>query len=162
MAVSNNAFKPRKNEDKGQTFKVKDYEQKKVVQVVVKTGEGDEDFVVKNKVLVEKIPIDQFVDSFKDEVGMTGLVNGLSNGSILPGDLPRYNPDGEVQDFTNAPENIHEAMAAVDAASDTLAQANADTGKKYTFEQFLENISKEELEKIYQEKYGEKVGNKDE
>lgn len=109
-----NPFTPYKHEVVGLTGFEEYYETIKIVDVVKKTGEGENDFILEKKVLVEKTKIQDVIDQDKDSVGVDNIIKQVlrtGDTSLLPVD------EGKCQvDLVGAPENLMEVkQMGVDA-----------------------------------------------
>ena len=109
-----NPFKPYKHKVVGLTGFEQDYETIKIVDVVKKTGEGEQDYVIQKKVLVEKTNIQDVIDQDKDSVGVENIIKQVlrtGDTSLLPVDDGKCNID-----LVGAPENLMEVkQLGVDA-----------------------------------------------
>lgn len=109
-----NPFTPYNHNVNGLDGFEEDYETIKIVDVVKMTGEGEKDFVIQKKVLVEKTKIQDVIDQDKDSVGVENIIKQVlrtGDTSLLPVD------EGKCQvDLVGAPENLMEVkQMGVDA-----------------------------------------------
>lgn len=129
----------------------KDYTDIEIVDYVEKTGEGENDFVIKKKVVETKRPIVEVVNADAESVGVYNIIKQVvrsGDTSLLPAD------DGKCKvDFVGAPENLMELkQMGVDAEKnfaslpdelkgglDLTAFVNSITQEK--FDQFLKAIA---------------------
>lgn len=102
--------------------KQKDFDQKyksiKIIDKVIKTGEGEEDFIIKKVVVEEFQPIQDVINQDKDSVGVENIMKQVirtGDTSLLPVDDGKCNVD-----LVGAPENLME-----------LKQMGVDAEKKF-------------------------------
>lgn len=91
-----------------------DYKSIKIVDVVKKIGEGENDFIIEKKVVEEFTPIQDVIDADKDSVGVENIIKQImrtGDTSLFPID----NGDCNV-DLVGAPENLMEVkQVGIDA-----------------------------------------------
>ena len=88
----------------GQTDFDTKYKSIKIVDSVKKTGEGENDFVIVKKVIVEMTPIQEVIDADKDSVGVENIIKQVlrtGDTSLLPIDRGDCNVD-----LVGAPEDL--------------------------------------------------------
>lgn len=90
--------------------KQKDFDQKyksiKIIDKIVKTGEGEEDYFIDKKVIEEFTPIQDVIDQDKDNVGVENIIKQVlrtGDTSLLPRDDGKCNVD-----LVGAPESLME------------------------------------------------------
>lgn len=109
-----NPFTPYEHKVDGLSGFEDEYETIKIVDVVKKTGEGENDFVIQKKVLVEKTKIQDVIDQDKDNVGVDNIIKQVlrtGDTSLLPVDDGKCNVD-----LVGAPETLMEVkQVGVDA-----------------------------------------------
>lgn len=119
-----------------------DYE---IKQVVKKVGDGEEDFIVEDKVIEHKRDIVQEINAQADQVGVYNLMKRVAltgDTSLYPEPMPKT---GVTSDYTGVPDNLLDADLM---AKERLAQFNAlpDSLKKgRTFEEFMSTFSQDEF-----------------
>lgn len=126
------------------------YKSIKIVDKVVKTGNGEDDFIVKKVVIEEETPVQKVVDADKDTVGVYNIIAQVmrtGDTSLLPVD------QGGETDLVGAPETLMEVkQMGVDASKkfdklpkeltkglDMASFVNSMDQKK--FDEFIEAIS---------------------
>ena len=119
-----------------------DYE---VKQVVKKVGDGEEDFIIEDKVIEHKRDIRQEINSQADQVGVYNLMKRIAltgDDSLMPEPMPKT---GVTSDFTGVPDNLLDADLL---AKQRIEQFNAlpDSLKKgRSFEEFMSTFNQEEF-----------------
>ena len=97
----------------------------------------------KNVIVVDDADEDrqEFINSFKDTVGLKNILRQLQ---LTGGSLPvgtAYNPDVDAVDVSGMPENINDLKAAADQGDqvirDAVAKFNEMYGTSYTPEEFI-------------------------
>lgn len=127
-------FASRKNYvSKGQDNWDTDYIDYKIKDIVKKTGEGEEDFVIVQKITEVRTPIQEVVDR---DAGTTGI-KALMERVALTGDDTLLNgtaisKDGVTSDYTKCPGDLMEvdlmakrAVAAYDALPDEIKKGRS-------------------------------------
>ena len=82
----------------------KDYKSIKIVDVVKKTGDGENDFIIEKKVIEEFTPIKDVVEADRDTVGVDNIIKQVlrtGDTSLLPVDKGECNVD-----LVGAPETL--------------------------------------------------------
>lgn len=150
---------PRENESVAQTNFDQDYVSIQIVDYVERTGEGDQDFVVLQKVIEDRKPIQEVVDADASNVGVYNIIkNVLRTGdeSLLPVD------DGKCQvDLVDAPENLMELKQMGLDAEKKFASLPQELVGDMDMTKFVESMSQEKFDQFVnaliarQEKKGE-------
>lgn len=72
------------------------YKSIKIIDVVKKTGKGDDDYVLEKKVIVDETPIKDVIDADADSVGVENIIKQIlrtGDASLLPVDKGDCNVD---------------------------------------------------------------------
>lgn len=116
-----------------------------VRQVVKKVGDGEEDFVIEDKVVeVSRVNRQAWIAKDAADVGILNIIEKVRRS----GDVTLFNqlhgviPEG-VQDYTNIPDNIGDAINVLKTGGDSFAALKAIFGD-VSFET-LANMTQEEL-----------------
>ena len=121
-----------------------DYISIQIVDKVVKTGEGENDFIVKKDVIVSKTPIKEVVDADKDSVGVYNIIKQVlrtGDTSLLPVDKGDCNVD-----MVGAPETLMEVKALGVDAEKKFAGLPKELTKGMDMKAFVENMSQEQFD----------------
>lgn len=123
------------------------YINRKVVQVVKKTGEGETDFILEDKVIDEKILIDEVIQADADSCGVYNIINKV----LKTGDESILNIDnsGQFADISAYPDNIHDAYKVLNDAVNAYENRGDILQDKSMSE--LSNISAEQLQALIDE-----------
>lgn len=102
--------------DKGTNIPSEDVVEYSTIQVVKRTGEGESDFILEDKVIeVARVDRTALINSHRDDVGIENIIKKMS----ISGDLTLANQrpaqEGFV-DITHMPTNFVDAMNQLDAA----------------------------------------------
>lgn len=121
-----------------------DYISIQIVDKVVKTGEGENDFIVKKDVIVSKTPIKDVVEADKDSVGVYNIIKQVirtGDTSLLPVDKGDCNVD-----MVGAPETLMEVKALGADAEKKFAGLPKELTKGMDMKAFVENMSQEQFD----------------
>ena len=101
----------------------------------------------KNVIVVDDADEDrqEFINSFKDTVGLKNILKQLQlQGGVLPPGMA-YDPEKDSIDISGMPDNINDLKAAADEGDkiirDAVKQFNDLYGTTYTVEEFLKKSS---------------------
>lgn len=136
----------RDNENKPQTEFDQDYVSIQIVDYVEKTGEGEEDYVIKKKVVEDRRPIKEVVEADASSVGVYNIIkNVLRTGdtSLLPADDGKCNVD-----FVGAPENLMELKQMGVEAEKKFKELPADLVGDLDMAKFVETMSQEKFDQF--------------
>lgn len=135
----------------------------KIVDVAKKVGEGDEDYVIKKKVIREKQPIQEVVDADADSVGVYNIIKMVTKTGDLSL-LPRDSGNGLV-DTTNAPENLMELKEMGKQAEAAFNGLPQELVKGLDMKSFVETMTQDQFDafiKAVADRSSGKGENKDE
>lgn len=109
-----------------------EYVTPRIKDVVQKTGEGEEDFVVVQKITYEKTPIAEVLARDHGTTSIQAVIDRFAltgDASVLPSAMPK---DGVTNDVTGCPEDLLEAdimakraVAAFDSLPDDLKKGRS-------------------------------------
>lgn len=102
-----NPFLARQKPYDGQKDFDQNYKSIKIIDVVKKTGDGEDDFIIEKKVIEDLQPIKDVIEADRDSVGVDNIIKQVlrtGDTSLLPVDKG----SGEVVDLVGAPENLME------------------------------------------------------
>ena len=158
----NNPFAPIAVENLGPQLEPREFDKTIERYVLVPYAvavDGDEDNTVLRykPVLKETIDLQEYIDSFADDVGIQNILRKLS----LTGDKSILNqtgrealcPDGglePIQDYSNVPKNKTEAFNAVAAGVAAFDNLPEDLKGKMSLTQFVELFGQEEFDNYIQ------------
>ena len=121
-----------------------DYKSIKIVDKVVKTGDGDQDFVIVKDVIEEKTPIQEVIDADKESVGVYNIIKQVirtGDTSLLPVDTGECNVD-----FVGAPEDLMEVKQLGIDAEKKFASLPKELTKNLDMKNFINNLSQEQFD----------------
>lgn len=120
-----------------------DYLSIEIVDYVEKTGEGENDYVIKKKVVETREPIADVVARDADQVGVYNIIKQVirtGDTSLLPAD------DGKCHvDLVGAPETLMEVKAMGEDAAAKYAELDPALTKGRSLTEFIQNMSQEEF-----------------
>ena len=124
----------------GTVINVKDFATGVEIEKCIKTGEGEEDFVIVTELRIDKkVNHQDYLNQFADDVGILNVLKRV----IKTGDASLFNERNETQagymDLTNMPGDIIAASEMINKANAAYEQLPDDLKKK---------LSKEDLIKI--------------
>lgn len=113
-----------------------------IVKKGVPIGDDGEVSVVEEYIESRKYNRQEFINSFRDQVGIVNLLKKCNAGLLNPGVLAaNFDPDEtKVFDISNVPEDIGDALALVDNAHKLYAQLPADLKAGMDFNTFCKNF----------------------
>lgn len=121
-----------------------DYEAIKIIDKVVKVGEGEDDFIIKKKVIIEKTPIQEIIDADKDSVGVDNIIKQVlrtQDTSLLPVDKG----DCDV-DLVGAPEDLMQLKQMGDDAEKAYSKLPPDLTKGLDMKAFVKSLTQEQFD----------------
>lgn len=121
-----------------------DYVKISIVDYAVKTGEGDEDYVIKQKVVEERTPIKEVVQVDADSVGVYNIIKQVmrtGDTSLLPADKGDCNVD-----MVGAPESLMEVKALGQEAEKKFGDLPIELTKGMDLASFVNSMSQEQFD----------------
>lgn len=121
-----------------------EYKSIQIVDKVVKTGNGDDDFIIKKVVIEDYKPIKEVIDADADSVGVYNIIKQVmrtGDTSLLPQDDGKCNVD-----FVDAPENLMEVKAMGEAAEKAFNSLPTDLVQDLDLTKFVETMSQEKFD----------------
>lgn len=116
------------------------YIDREIKQVVKKTGEGEEDFIIVNKVIETKRDIDKYINAQASDVGIEAY---LRNYEVTGEPMPDVKVGEEVQDFTNMPGSLAEAALLGEKSRKLFDSLPSDLKGKMNYEEFMTSFTNE-------------------
>lgn len=121
-----------------------DYVSISIVDKAVKTGDGDDDFIIQKVVVEERQPIDEVVKADAESVGVYNIIKQVmrtGDTSLLPID------DGKCQvDFVGAPENLMELKQMGVDAEQAFNGLPKDLTKELDMASFVNSLTQEQFD----------------
>lgn len=121
-----------------------DYKSITIVDKVVKTGEGDEDYIIQKVVIEDKKPIQEVIDADANSVGVYNIMKMFAqtgDESLLPRDRGDCNVD-----IVGAPENLMELKQMGQDAEKKFAQLDPELTKGMDMAAFVNNLTQEQFD----------------
>ena len=116
-----------------------------VKQVVKKVGEGEEDYILEDKIVTHTDSIQGVIDSHADEVGVYKLIERvMRTGDTSLLDSAHVHVTDSILDVTGAPQTLADGLHAADAQKAAYEALPDQLKKGRTLEQFLNTITQEE------------------
>lgn len=142
----------------------KEIKKYKLVPVAVPLKEGSEECSIAYKV-VEDVTLDiqEFIDSQSDDVGIQNILKKVA----MTGDTSLYNQTGRkglpvdetgkevINDLTNFPTSINEAVELAKAANSEFAKIDKELTQNKSIGQFLDGLDPATIEAYLASKKGE-------
>ena len=122
-----------------------EYKEIQIVDKVRKIGEGDEDYVIEKVVVESYKPIQEVIDADKDSVGVYNIIKQVlrtGDESLLPIDKG----NGELVDFTGAPESLMELKQMGVAAEQAFNALPADLVKGMDMQSFVNSMDQTQFD----------------
>lgn len=120
------------------------YKSIQIVDKVVKTGEGDHDFVVVKDVLVEETPIKEVIEADFASVGIENIIKQVlrtGDTSLLPVDK-----GNDYVDVVGAPENLMELKAMGQKAEAKFNDLPDELTKGLDMKNFVESLTQDQFD----------------
>lgn len=140
-----NPFRPFKHAIPGQDNFDTEYVDIELKDVVKKTGEGEDDFVIITKEILHRTPIDEVVSRDSGTCSIRAIMDQVlrtGDTSLIPVGMPK---DGVINDVTGVPDNLldldnlnKEMAAKFEALPDELKKGRS-------FAEFCELINQDEF-----------------
>lgn len=119
-----------------------DYESIEIVDVVKKTGDGEDDYVLSKKVIVSYTPIQDVIDADKDSAGVAPILKQYAmtgDESLLPIDK------GSQVDLVGAPSSLMEVEALGQKAKSAFGQLPSELVDGLDMKSFVESMTQEKF-----------------
>ena len=124
-----------------------------IKQVPKKIGQGEDDYVIVDKVIESKRLIRDVINADSDKAGIEAyLAPYIASKTPLPG----VNVEDSVNDYTKCPENLADAIMLGEDAKKAFNNLDPALTKGMTYEQFISGFKQE----MFQE-YVNKLSNKE-
>lgn len=121
------------------------YKEIKIVDVVKKTGEGENDFIIEKKVIEDFKPIKDVVEADRDSVGVENIIKQVlrtGDTSLLPVDKG----NGELVDLVDAPESLMELKQMGVAAEKAFKSLPEEIVKGLDMASFVNSMNQEQFD----------------
>lgn len=125
------------------------YIDNEVHDVVKKTGDGEEDFIVIKKLVLKKRDIKEVINASASEVGVENMINRLARSGES---LPNVVVGEDVIDTTRMPSNLAEAIQFGEEARKKFEALPKELVNGRSYEEFIKTCSASEVLAYYQEK----------
>lgn len=120
-----------------------DYIDYEIKQVKKSTGPNEDDFEVINKEIEIKTNIREYINSYKDKVGIDAILKQFDR----TGDLSLFNQVPEMHaDLTGLPEMPPELAKNPDEITRAFAKIDPELRGKMTPKEFIESLNQEKLD----------------
>lgn len=127
----------------GQTGFDKYYIDRVVKQVVKKTGEGEDDFILVDKVIETKRDIDEVIHA---QAGDAGIEAYIRQYEMIGESIPDVEVTDDVADFTEMPDNLADAILLGENSRKLFASLPKDLVGKMNYEEFISNFTQEKFD----------------
>lgn len=118
-----------------------------IKEYVVKTGEGDEDFVVKTRVVEKsRIKRQDYINSFRDDVGILNIlakVQATGDATLLD-----QKKGGSYIDISTLPDNVDDANKAIAVGVAAFDGLPEEIKKKMSMAEFVDKFGQEEFDAL--------------
>lgn len=122
-----------------------DYITYELKDTVVKTGEGEEDFVIQTKIIEHRDNIAEVIAKDADSVGVANLIQRVlrtGDESLMP---PPLGTDGRLDDGTRCPDNLLDAVNMAEDAYKVYESLPEEIRKGRDLEQFANSFTAQEF-----------------
>lgn len=124
------------------------YESIKIIDTIEKTGEGEEDYIIKKKVIREYQPIQDVIDQDKDSVGVDNIIKQVlrtGDTSLLPQDKGDCNVD-----LVGAPESLMDLKEMGANAEKSFKALPEELTKGMDMKSFVDSMTQEQFNAFIQ------------
>ena len=111
-----------------------------IKQVVKKTGDGEDDFILVDKEIITKRDISKTINAQASDVGIEAY---LRNYEISGEPIPEVNVTDDVQDFTGMPGSLADAILLGENSRKKFASLPSDLKGKMSYEEFMASFTQE-------------------
>lgn len=126
------------------------YKEITIKRRVKRIGDGDEDFIIEEYEDVKETPIREIIDAQVDDVGIEAYMKPYLLAGV---DLPDVKVSGEIQDFTQFPEESVYGIEVGDMMCSVWNNMDPELkGDCKSVEEFLSSITDERLKAYYASK----------
>lgn len=125
------------------------YVDREIKPVVKKTGEGEEDYVIINKVVETKRSVKDTIESQADDAGLEAYMKTYEMSGEVP---PQVVVHDGVDDYSQMPESMAEAAAIGEQAQQAFKQLDPELTKGLSLGEFLGFITNEKVKDFYKSK----------
>lgn len=114
-----------------------------IKQVVKKTGEGEDDYILVDKVIETKRDIAKEIHA---QAGDAGIEAYIRQYEMIGEPIPDVQVDDNIQDFTNMPESLADAVLLGEKSRDLFASLPKELVGKMSYEDFIANFTQEKFD----------------
>lgn len=111
-----------------------------IKQVVKKTGDGEDDYILVDKEIITKRDIAKTINAQASDVGIEAY---LKNYEITGEPMPDVVVGDEIQDFTDMPNNLAEAALLGEKSRKLFDSLPSDIKGKMGYEEFISSFTQE-------------------
>lgn len=114
-----------------------------VKQVVKKTGEGEDDFILVDKVIETKRDIAKEIHAQSGDAGIDAYIRQYE---LIGEPIPDVVVGEDVQDFTEMPETLADAVLLGERSRKLFASLPKDLVGKMSYDEFISNFTQEKFD----------------
>lgn len=116
-----------------------------VKQVVRKVGEGEDDYIIEDKVIETKRDIAKEINAQIGEAGIDAYLKEYEMAGVDP--MESFaSVSKEVYDFSEMPDNLADAALLGDRAKEAYASLPSELKKGLSYEKFITTFTQEKLD----------------
>lgn len=144
--LTNSPFCPNGATWEGQKDFDTEYVSIEIRDKVVKTGEGENDFIIEKCVVETRTPIQEVIDADAQSVGVYNIIKQVTktgDTSLLPADNGQCNVD-----MVGAPETLMELKALGQKAEANYKKLPSEITEGRDIVSFVENMSQEKFDSL--------------
>lgn len=116
------------------------YIDREIKQVVRKTGEGEDDYIIVNKVIETKRDIDKVIQAQAADVGIEAF---MRNYEVTGESMPDVKVGDDVQDFTDMPDSLADAVLLGEKSRKLFDSLPKELRGKMGYEEFISSFTNE-------------------
>lgn len=127
-----------------------------IIKKGVPIGEDNEEVsVVEEYIETKKYKRQEYINSFRDEVGIVNMLKKVNAGLLNPGVLAAnfdLHDENNVIDISNVPEDIGDAMSMVDNAHKLYSSLPIELTKNMSFNDFCQKFDQKAFDRYIESK----------
>lgn len=119
------------------------YIDREVKQVVKKVGDGEEDYILVDKVIEKKRDIAKEIHA---QAGDAGIEAYIKQFEVVGEEMPDVRVSDEVVDFTNMPSSLADAVLLGENSRKLFNSLPKELVEKMTYEEFIKGMTQEKFD----------------
>lgn len=119
------------------------YIDREIKQVVKKTGEGEDDYILVDKIIEKKRDIAKEIHA---QAGDAGIEAYIRQFEVMGEEMPDVKVTNDIADFTNMPSSLADAVLLGENSRKLFNLLPKELVEKMTYEEFIKNMTQEKFD----------------